>query len=43
MSLRIDKKSILEKLLEKCKTIWSKIETLKILNWMLYPFMMINV
>ena len=34
-SLRIDE----DKLLEKYKTIWNKIENLKILNLMLYQFM----
>ena len=31
------------KLLEKYKTIWTKIEDLKILNWMLYFFMVIDI
>ena len=39
MSFRIDD----EKLLEKYKTIWTKIEDLKMLNWMLYESMMINI
>ena len=39
MSLRIDD----EKLLEKYKSIWTKIGDLKKLNWMLYQSMMIDI
>ena len=38
MSLRIDD----DKLLKKCKTVWTKIEY-KILNWAIYQFMMIDI
>ena len=31
-----------DKLLEKCNTIWTKIEDLQILNWMLYHFRMVD-
>ena len=31
-----------DKLLEKHKNIWTKTEDLKILNWMLHQFMMID-
>ena len=31
-----------DKLLEKCNTIWIKIEDLQILNWMLYQFRMVD-
>ena len=39
MSLHID----YYRLLEKYNTIWNKIENLKILNYMLYQFMMIDI
>ena len=39
ISLRIDD----EKLLEKYKTMWNKMENLKILNGMLYQFMVIVI
>ena len=39
MFLRVDD----NKLLEKYKTIWTKTEDLKILNWMHYQFMMIDI
>ena len=39
--LRIDDEN--EKLLKKYETIWTKIEDLKILNWMLYLFIMKDV
>ena len=31
------------KLLGKYKTIWTKVEDLKLINWMPYPFMMIDI
>ena len=39
--LRIDDEN--EKLLKKYETIWTKIEDLKILNWILYLFIMKDV
>ena len=39
MSFRIND----EKLLEKYKTIWTNIEDLKVLIWMLYQSMMIDI
>ena len=32
-----------DKLLEKYKTIWTKIEDLKMLNWMFYQSLMIDI